>query len=53
MTVKELKEKLNNAPDELEVLFEWAVVGNTSNCFSISEVEVDNMLECVVLKKEK
>ena len=50
LTVKELKELLNNAPDDYEVLFEYAVVGNTSNCYPVREVEVDNELDELILK---
>lgn len=55
MTVKDLKEILNNAPNDYEVIVEWALVGDTSNCKSVTKAEVDNYCEFFVVSivKEK
>lgn len=52
MKVKDLKDVLNNVPDDYDVLVEWKVVNDTSNCFNVVRTETDKDLELFILKKE-
>lgn len=49
MTVKDLREELKDLPDDYEVTFHYATVGDTENLIDINKTEVDDIFGLIKL----